>query len=171
MLLGGVSMMALGAFAPSNGASPIPMAALGAVYIPFALLYVYPALKLWGYSSAIGRLLASRSSMDLEAAPSQQKSLWKFAGISTIVMIVLYGLFIVGAPSRASPARAAGSAHRQSFTRRASTVPAEWPPGERPAQARASRSRCAPACANRDVLRGRLRRARGGKRSRGAAGR
>ena len=96
MLLGGISLMALGVLAPSNGASPIPMAALGAVYIPFAALYVYPALKLWGYSSAIGRLLASRSAMDLEAALSQQKSFWKFAGIATIVMIVLYGIFIVG---------------------------------------------------------------------------
>ncbi len=95
MLLGGISMMAMGAIAPA-GSSPIPMAALGAGYIPFALLYVYPALKLWGYSSAIGRLVASRSSIDLEAALAQQKSFWKFAGISTIVMIVLYGLFIVG---------------------------------------------------------------------------
>ena len=96
MLLGGVSMMVLGAFVPSGGASPIPAAALGAIYIPMALLYVYPALKLWGFSSAIGRLLASRSSMDLEAALGQQKSFWKFAGITTIVMIALYGLFFVG---------------------------------------------------------------------------
>ena len=27
---------------------------------------------------------------------SQQKSFWKFAGIATVVMIVLYGIFIVG---------------------------------------------------------------------------
>lgn len=95
MLLGGVSMVAMGAIAPA-GASPIPMAAMGAGYIPFALLYVYPALKLWGYSSAIGRLIASRSSVDLDAALAQQKSFWKFAGISTIVMIVLYVVLIVG---------------------------------------------------------------------------
>jgi Family of unknown function (DUF5362) len=97
MLLGGVSMIALGALAPSGrGASPFPAAALGAIYIPMALLYIYPALKLWGFSSAIGRLVASRSVSDLEAALGQQKSFWKFAGIVTIVMIALYGLFLVG---------------------------------------------------------------------------
>jgi len=96
MLLGGISMVALGAVVPKSGATPIPMAAMGAGYIPFALLYVYPALKLWGFSSAIGRLLASRASIDLEAALAQQKSFWKFAGITTIVMLVLYGVFIVG---------------------------------------------------------------------------
>ena len=95
MLLGGLSMVAMGAIAPA-GASPIPMAALGAAYIPFAFLYVYPALKLWGFSSAIGRLVASRSSIDLDAALAQQKSFWKFAGITTIVMIVLYVVMIVG---------------------------------------------------------------------------
>lgn len=94
MLLGGVVVMAAGAFAPSGGA--VPTAALGAVYIPMAFLYIYPALKLWGFSSAIGRLLASRSQMDLEAALGQQKSFWKFAGILTIVMIALYGLFFIG---------------------------------------------------------------------------
>ena len=94
MLLGGVSMIALGALAPSG--SPVPTAALGAVYIPMAALYIYPALKLWGFSGAIGRLLASRSNMDLEAALGQQKSFWKFAGIVTIVMIALYALFFVG---------------------------------------------------------------------------
>jgi hypothetical protein len=96
MLLGGLSMLVLGAIVPSTGASPIPTAALGAIYIPMAVLYVYPALKLWGFSSAIGRLLASRANMDLEAALGHQKSFWKFAGITTIVMIALYGVFIVG---------------------------------------------------------------------------
>ena len=94
MLLGGVSMMALGAFQPSGSA--MPTAALGAVYIPMAMLYIYPALKLWGFSGAIGRLLASRSNMDLETALGQQKSFWKFAGIVTIVMIALYAVLIVG---------------------------------------------------------------------------
>ncbi len=93
MLLGGISVMALGAMAPSGGA--VPTAALGAIYIPLAFLYIYPALKLWGFSSAIGRLLASRSTMDLESALGQQKSFWKFAGILTIIMIALYGVFFV----------------------------------------------------------------------------
>jgi hypothetical protein len=94
MALGGIFMIAAGAIAPSG--SSAPAAALGVVYLPMAALYIYPALKLWGFSSSIGRLLASRSNMDLEAALGQQKSFWKFAGIMTIVMIALYAVFFVG---------------------------------------------------------------------------
>jgi hypothetical protein len=60
------------------------------LYIPFALLYLYPGMKLWGYASAISRLALSRSPQDLEAALGQQKSFWKFAGILTMVVIILY---------------------------------------------------------------------------------
>ena len=99
MFLGGILVMVMGAFVPSPaGASgPLPMSALGAIYIPMALLYVYPALKLWGFSSAIGRLLTSRATADLEAALRQQKSFWKFAGITTIAMMALYAVVVVGA--------------------------------------------------------------------------
>ena len=95
MAFGGVVMIGLGAIAPSNG-GPIPTSALGLVYLPMAALYIFPALKLWGFGSAINRLVASRSSGDLEVALGQQKSFWKFAGIVTIVMIALYGLFFIG---------------------------------------------------------------------------
>lgn len=94
MFLGGIIVMVAGAFAPSNG--PMPTAALGAIYIPMALLYIYPALKLWSYSSSINRLVASRTTIDLEAALAQQKSFWKFAGIVTIVMIALYAVVFIG---------------------------------------------------------------------------
>jgi len=98
MLLGGGAMMLMGAIAGGSGnAGALPSAALGAIYIPLAFLYIYPALKLWGFSSAIGRLLGTRASMDLEMALAQQKSFWKFAGIMTIVMMVLYALVFVGA--------------------------------------------------------------------------
>jgi membrane protein YqaA with SNARE-associated domain len=94
MLLAGVGMMVVGAFTPSS--SPVPTAVLGLIYIPMAFLYIYPALKLWAFGGAITRLTASRSSADLEAALSQQKSFWKFLGIVTIVLMALYGVAIVG---------------------------------------------------------------------------
>jgi len=95
MLLGGIFMIVAGAFVPT-GAAGMSTSALGFVYLPMAFLYIYPALKLWGFGGAIARLTQSRSSMDLEAALAQQKSFWKFAGITTIVMMVLYGLFFIG---------------------------------------------------------------------------
>lgn len=94
MLIGGVVIMAAGALVPS-GTSAVPTSVLGAIYIPMAFLYIYPALKLWGYGGAINRLVASRTSTDLEAALAQQKSFWKFAGIVTISMMALYAVAIV----------------------------------------------------------------------------
>jgi hypothetical protein len=39
--------------------------------------------------------METRASTDLEDALLQQKSLWKFSGISAIVMIVLYILLFI----------------------------------------------------------------------------
>ena len=94
MLLGGIFMIVAGAFVPTG--SGMSTSALGLVYLPMAFLYIYPALKLWSFGGAIGRLTQSRSAFDLEAALGQQKSFWKFAGITTIVMIALYGIFFIG---------------------------------------------------------------------------
>ncbi len=58
------------------------------VYVPMSVLYVYPAKKLYGYGTAIGRLTASRQVSDLEAALGEQKAYWKFLGILTIVCCV-----------------------------------------------------------------------------------
>jgi hypothetical protein len=95
MLLGGLAVMAMGAMESAAGKSALPMA-LGLVYVPLSALYIYPGLKLTKYGGAIGRLLQSRASPDLDAALEQQKSFWKFSGITTIVMIVLYILFFIG---------------------------------------------------------------------------
>jgi hypothetical protein len=95
MLLGGLAVIAMGALASAGAKSAAPMA-LGLVYIPLSGLYIYPGLKLTKYGGTIGRLLQSRASADLDAALEQQKSFWKFAGITTIIMIVLYILFFIG---------------------------------------------------------------------------
>lgn len=96
MLLGGLGMLAMGAMASATASAKTfaPMA-IGVIYIPLAGLYVYPGLKLTKYGSVIGRLLQTRASADMEAALEQQKSFWKFAGITTIVMIVLYIVLII----------------------------------------------------------------------------
>ncbi|HTQ43654.1 MAG TPA: DUF5362 family protein [Polyangiaceae bacterium] len=98
MLLGGLAVIAMGALAAATagGKSAAPMA-LGIVYIPLSALYIYPGLKLTKFGGAIGRLVQSRAAPDLDAALEQQKSFWKFAGITTVVMIVLYIFVIIGA--------------------------------------------------------------------------
>lgn len=93
MLLAAILMMGMGAMMPRSG--PVSPALLGLVYLPMAAMYVYPGIKLWQYGSAIGRLMMSRQTSDLEQALAQQKSFWKFVGILTLVIVVLYGLFFV----------------------------------------------------------------------------
>jgi uncharacterized membrane protein YbhN (UPF0104 family) len=94
MLLVGVGVAIMGLVAASATKSPAA-ALLGFVYIPLGLVYIYPGLKLVKYGSAIGRLLETRAGSDLEDALLQQKSMWKFSGISAIVIIVLYILLFV----------------------------------------------------------------------------
>jgi hypothetical protein len=102
MLLASLSMFVMGAFAGAATSAagkppfPFPMAMLGLVYLPLALIYIYPGLKLWKYGASIGRMLTSRSTVDLEAALGEQKSFWKYAGIVTIVLIAFYILLFAG---------------------------------------------------------------------------
>lgn len=97
ILLLGLMMIGVGLMAAGSGPEKGVQAAIGAVYLPMSALYIYPAIKMWSYGSAIGRLVASRANEDLEAALRQQKSFWKFSGIAAIVMIALYVLIFVGA--------------------------------------------------------------------------
>lgn len=92
MLLAGLGMFAMALITPRGGAQ---QAMLGVVYVPLALVYVYPAVKLWSYGSSIARLTATQATADLEQALEHQKSFWKYCGILTIVMVVLYIFAII----------------------------------------------------------------------------
>ena len=91
MFLFGLLAAIAGLVMPNKGMT----AALGLAYVPLALLYVYPGIKLWRYGNAIARLTTSRSTSDLEEALGHQKSFWKFAGIASLVLIVVYVIGIV----------------------------------------------------------------------------
>jgi hypothetical protein len=92
MLLAGLGMFAMALLMPRGGAQ---QAILGVVYLPLALVYIYPAVKLWSYGSSISRLSATSATADLEAALGHQKSFWKYCGILTLVMIVVYIFAII----------------------------------------------------------------------------
>ncbi|PST81575.1 hypothetical protein C7T94_19075 [Pedobacter yulinensis] len=77
-----------------------PLAQLGSagimvLYLLIGLLFFYPSLLLFKYSSASaeGVLYGNQESLDL--AVSRLKSLFKFWGITTMVGIVLYVLSLV----------------------------------------------------------------------------
>lgn len=67
------------------------MLGLGVLYVVMGLLYFYPSRYLARYAGAITRTLdgPSRTSA-LEEALRWQKSFWKFAGILTLVTLLLY---------------------------------------------------------------------------------
>jgi Family of unknown function (DUF5362) len=100
MLLGAlVALLAGGAMAASGkvpGFSAGMISAFAVLYGLVALIYIYPALKLWGYANQIASLLASGSMLDLEGALNQQRAFWKFLGIMVIAVFVLYFVAIIG---------------------------------------------------------------------------
>jgi hypothetical protein len=107
MLLGGISVLLFGAFASSSlasasGSAGVGFAGLGLtavfglVFLALALFYLYPIIKLFKYAGAINRLSRSGSVKDLEGALREQKSFWKFNGIVTVVILVLYFLAFMG---------------------------------------------------------------------------
>lgn len=102
MLLAAVVMGLMGGVATMGKMgmqkNPMPagvMMGMAVGYALFALVYIYPALKLWRYASGIGALLISGNMMDLESALRHQRSFWKFVGIMMIVLFVLYIVFII----------------------------------------------------------------------------
>jgi hypothetical protein len=70
--------------------------ALSLVYLPFGVLYIYPAVKLLSYASAISRVMRSGAASDFEAALRHQKSFWKYCAIATLVLIASYFVFVIG---------------------------------------------------------------------------
>ncbi|HEX8915645.1 MAG TPA: DUF4339 domain-containing protein [Humisphaera sp.] len=98
----------LGSSAASSGsgrsrAAAGGIAAVGMFSALFTLaaagLYYIPAMYLGRYASRIDKLVRSRRQQDFEAALEAQKSYWKFIGILTLVVIVIYAivfLFVVG---------------------------------------------------------------------------
>lgn len=64
---------------------------MGLLYLALAVLYVFPSLYLARYAKSIGQAVDARSKAHaVEQALRHQKSFWKFAGILTLVGILVY---------------------------------------------------------------------------------
>ncbi len=102
LVLGGIAVMFLGAFAGAMGeevnsqfAAVGGAAVIGAIYIALSLLYIYPALKLGSYSSRITELMEIPSEANLVAALDQQRAFWKYLGVSMIILFAFYAVMVV----------------------------------------------------------------------------
>lgn len=110
MIIGGLMMMAGGAIGGMSNSGLRGMGwvqtFMGAIYIVMSLMYLFPAVKLWKYGSAILRLMSTQSPGDLEQALEQQRGFWKFVGIVVLISLamMLLGIVIavIGAAAAAS---------------------------------------------------------------------
>jgi hypothetical protein len=81
---GAVQMGEKGAFVGAGA-----MAVMALYYGVMAFVIIYPAMKMWKYANSIGRLAASHSVADLDAALAEQRRYWKFNGIMIIILMCL----------------------------------------------------------------------------------
>jgi hypothetical protein len=95
LLAGGAIMASSKIGGVGTGISAGVMSMFAILYASVALIYIYPALKLWGYANQIASLLVSGSTIDLEGALNQQRAFWKFLGIMVIAVFVLYIVAII----------------------------------------------------------------------------
>lgn len=117
LLLGGAVMVFMGlAAGATSGQIEEQLAAvggglgIGVVYLVMAFFYIYPALKLGGYSSRIADLMNAPNEANLIAALNEQRAFWKYVGILMIVMFVFYAIAIVVMIVGVAAAAAAGTA-------------------------------------------------------------
>lgn len=92
MIVVGFFVLVAGGIAASSyrSSNQPPLMLLSLVYFVLGGVYIAPAVFLGRFASRIGTLLKMRRSVDLEAAMEAQKSFWRFMGIMTITVIVLY---------------------------------------------------------------------------------
>jgi hypothetical protein len=72
-----------------------PMKAVGFFYMLIAGLYFFPINYLYQYSVKIKRGVQSNDSLTITYAFENLKSLFKFMGIFTIVILSMYGLILL----------------------------------------------------------------------------
>jgi len=96
MVIAGLIMLVAGKYLPGQSGSGLS-ALVGVVYLVAAALYLFPALYVFKYSSAVGRFLVSKKAIDMESALANQKSFWKFIGILCLVISVIAVVGILAA--------------------------------------------------------------------------
>ncbi|WP_153800698.1 DUF5362 family protein [Foetidibacter luteolus] len=68
---------------------------LTVIYVVCAILYFFPCLFLYNYSSSMLKALESQDQEKLVRSFSQLKSCFKFLGVLTIIGLALYALILI----------------------------------------------------------------------------
>lgn len=82
-------------FGGSEFGSPFPGFLFGIIYLIFAVIYFFPILYLFKFSSLIKKAVSSKNSNDLEMAFKNLKAHYRYIGIMMIIVLGIYALFFV----------------------------------------------------------------------------
>jgi len=74
---------------------PFPMGIFGVIYIAIAVLYYFPVSYLQKFSAQVKMALAANNQASLTTGFENLKSLFKFLGIFTIVILSIYALVLL----------------------------------------------------------------------------
>ena len=98
MILGAIAMTSVMSMIPSSSMSPFGnlKGIISGVYIVMAIIYFFPVYYLFKYASDMKNALLSSSSDMVGVALGYLKSHHKYLGISIIVIISLYIIFMIG---------------------------------------------------------------------------
>jgi hypothetical protein len=92
-VLVGLGMIAAGVLGGRR--SELPMAGIGAFYLLFGVVDLFPSVGLLRYGSAIADLVRDPRTDRLRVALDHQRGFWKLVGIMAAVVIALYPVAIV----------------------------------------------------------------------------
>jgi hypothetical protein len=98
MLIGAALMLIGGGFlllamVTGGGAGSVGM--MGAIYLPFAFLYIYPAVCLMKYASSITEASVTGRMVHVNEAILQQKKFWRFCGIVAAIILGIYAVMLI----------------------------------------------------------------------------
>jgi uncharacterized membrane protein SirB2 len=79
----------------SNEISGISVWLLVLIYIPLAILFFFPSRFIYNFGNKLRLFLSTNSMMDLELSLKYNKSLWKYLGILSIIMLASIPISIV----------------------------------------------------------------------------
>lgn len=96
LVLGSIAILVIPFGGPMGAMSLGPRLGASVAYLLMGLVQFPAVLFLSRYASRIARLAASGDPSDLEDALRAQKSFWKYVGILTLMMMILYILAIAG---------------------------------------------------------------------------
>ena len=82
-------------FTPGMNEAPFPTYLLAGIYLIFALIYFFPVWYLFKFSTWMKKGIMAMNSGDMNQAFRNLKSLFRFTGILTIVMMVFYVVALI----------------------------------------------------------------------------